>query len=150
MSRDVPNPNAMGAYAAVGGALFLYAGANALAEGIKAAAWAHRENQILKQNAKNIEAVQVNANLLFEQSQTLLESMQHRHSTLLAETKETSSDLIEKHTLDIAFAVSTLTDNGYAFISEMRKIVGEMMESIDDIELSQTEEMKLVLEEIQD
>lgn len=150
MSKEVPNVNAMGAYAAVGGALFVMGVGTALGEGIKAGIWSARENSILKQNAKNIDDMHINATVLYEQSQTLMKSMRDRHSSLLAETKQTSSEFIKKHSLDIAFATEALTDNGFLFIKEMRKIVGEMMESIDHIQLSQAEEMKLVLEEMQD
>lgn len=151
MSRsDVPNINTPAALASVGGALFVMAAGNALGEGIAAGIWSVRENSILQQNAKNIDDMHINATVLYEQSQTLIKSMRDRHSSLLAETKQTSSELIKKHSLDIAFATEALTDNGFLFIKEMRKIVGEMMESIDHIQLSQTEEMKLVLEEMQD
>lgn len=144
MSKEVPNVNAMGAYAAVGGALFVMGVGNALGEGIKAGIWSARENSILKQNAKNIDAMHANALTLYEQTQTLLKRMIAKNDSYPELTKEMSTEIMLGHSLDIDEAVEKLSDNGFDLIKRLREIGLKMLADMDMLDAYEKEETAIL------
>lgn len=147
MSKEVPNVNAMGAYAAVGGALFVMGVGTALGEGIKAGIWSARENSILKHNAKMIAEMQTNVRILREQTQTLLNRMIENNERYPELTKEMSVVIMIQHSLDIDEANENLSHDGFVLVKRLREIGLKMVEDIKELDLSAHEEFLLELED---
>lgn len=146
MSKDIPNVNAMGAYAAVGGALAVMAVGTALGEGLKAGIWSARENSIRKQNAKNIDAMHANARTLYDQTQTLLARMIDKHEGYPKLTQKMSIDIVLKHSLAVDESVELLSDNGFDLIKALREIGLQMIADIRELDMYADEEVLMELE----
>ncbi|WP_273728835.1 hypothetical protein [Brucella gallinifaecis] len=147
MSRDVPNPNAMGAYAAAGGAIFLAGAATAIGEGIKAAAWAHRENQILKENTRRIAEMDRNCDILEAQVNDLLNRMLVNHEKYPPLTQLMSEELVLKYALQIPDTLERYHYDGFELVRQLRALGLAMVESEKELNLYADEELNMLIEE---
>lgn len=147
MAKDVPNIATPAALASVGGAMAVYAAANAIGAGIAAEIWNARERSILKQNVKNIAEMQETVVVLREQTQTLLDRMIAKNETYPELTKENSIGIMLQHSYNLDQANKDLSYDGFALVKRLREIGLKMIEDIKELDLSAREEFLMELEE---